>query len=291
MHLLRVIFFLLACSSFGNAAIALNSSTAEWYAITYIGAAQTDFVSDSRTGIDEADLVGSVVGASPLQTAFYYRYDSVSDQVGFRLRVASDSNPPGYTGALWVGFMFDAGDSIDLFTGYINKNSTNTLGFYDPGAGANTSPSTTTVVDNTPLYSEVVTASNFLWTPVTVGPTGNDPVTGGINDIGSYGGVDYFATWVLSFNSLRAAALTQGFTITSSSAFRFVVGTSEQPNSMNQDLNGVSGGTTSTSTFATLGAVSPTVTSLGGVIPEPSSSLLAMLGMMALLARRRRLGN
>lgn len=271
-------------------AIPLNSPTTDWYAITYPGAARTDYINDEQTGINESDLVGSAPGVTPVQTAFYFDFDGI--QIGYRVRLDGDSNPPGYTGAIWVGMMLDGNDSVDLFAGVIRKGPTNQIGFYKPGTGANVSPSTTTIVDDSPLYSETISASNYLWTPVTVGPSGNDPVTGGTADISGDGNTDYFATWVLSFSALQTAAASQGFTVTSSTPIRFVVGTSEQGNSMNQDLNGTSGNTTSTSTFASLGAVSPTVTAGGGVVPEP-----ATLGMVAIAlpiifgaSRRRRQG-
>jgi hypothetical protein len=273
-----------------QSAISLNSPTSEWYSIQY--ANQSDFVNDSRTGIVEADLVGSSVG-QPSQSAFYFRYDSAADQIGFRVRIQSDSNPVGFTGAVWVGFLFDAGDSVDLFTGYINKGPTTELGYYDAGTGANTSPSSTTI-NTTALFAQAVTGSNYLWTPVVVGPSGNDTVTGGTNDVGADGNVDYFMTWVLPFSQLQAAAATQGFTgptaITASSQFRFVLGTSENANNINQDINGTSGNTTSTSTFSTLGALSPIVTTSGGVlIPEPSSALLVAIAPLLWVLRRRRL--
>jgi len=269
--------------------IVLNSPTTDWYAITYVGSSRTDYLHDEQTGINESDLVGSAVGASPVQTAFYFDYDPVSNEIAFRVRVDGDSNPPGFTGAIWVGFLFDTGDSIDLFTGHIDKNSRNEIGFYHPGTGSNTSPSTTSIDDDTPIYSEAATSSNFLWTAVTVGPSGNDPVSGGTNDIGGDGKTDYFATWKFPFSRLESAALAAGnHTITANSTFRFVVGTSEQSNSMNQDLNGISGNTTSSLTFSALGAVSPTVSPSGGIVPEPQTAAM-LIGSLAFyfLAFRR----
>jgi hypothetical protein len=276
-------------------AIPLNSPTTDWTAVPYVGAARTDYLDDEQTGINESDLVGSAPGAAALQTAFYFDFDGVS--IGFRVRVDGDSNPPGYTGAIWVGLMLGTNDdTVDLFAGVINKGPTSQIGFYKPGPGANVSPSTTTIVDGSPLYAENISASNFLWTAVTVGPSGNDPVPGGTANISSGGSKgdkdnDYFATWVLPFSQLQAAAASLpngGFTVTSSTPIRFVVGTSEQANSMNQDLNGTSGNTTSASTFATLGAVSPVVTASGGVVPEPAVVGLVAVAVPLVFGMRRR---
>jgi hypothetical protein len=161
------------------AAIPLNSPTTDWYAIEY-ATNRSDYINDQQTGDAEGDLVGTVNGDTPLQTAFYFDYDTTL--IGFRVRVDADSNPAGYTGAVWVGLMLDAGDSIDLFAGVINKGPDNEIGFYNPGTDLNTSPSTTSIEDDTPIYSETISASNYLFTAVTVGPTGNDPVVGGTND-------------------------------------------------------------------------------------------------------------
>ncbi len=272
------------------ASISLNSPTTSWTAITYVGAARTDFLNDEQTGINESDLVGSAVGVAPVQTAFYYKYDAASDSIAFRVRVDGDSNSVGYTGAIWVGLMLDGNDSVDLFAGILNKGSKSVVGFYNPGDGANVSPNTTTIDTKNAIYSEAISASNYLWTGVTVGPTGNDPVAGGTADISGDGNQDYFATWIMPFSKLQSSAASRGITgITASSQIRFVVGTSEQGNSLNQDINGTSGNTNSTSTFASLGAVSPVVTAAGGVVPEPASlGYVLTAGLMFAVRRRRR---
>lgn len=280
---------LVVSSSVTFGAIPLNSPTTDWTAVTYIGSAQTDYIDDEQTGINESDLVGSAVGVTPVQTAFYFDYDGVL--IGFRVRVDGDSNPPGFTGAIWVGLMLDGNDSVDLFAGVIDKGPTEEIGFYSPGTGANISPSTTSIEDDVAIFSQPISGSNYLYTAVTVGPSGNDPVTGGTSDVGGDGNTDYFVTWVLPFSELQASAASLGFTgITEDSQMRFVVGTSEQGNAMNQDLNGTSGNTTSTSTFTTLGAVSPTITAGGGVIPEPGTLSYAVvaLGCFWMAGRRVR---
>lgn len=276
-----------------EAAILLNSPTTEWYAIQYLGASRTDYLNDQQTGHNESDLVGSAVGVSPVQTAFYYRYDGASNQIGFRVRVDGDSQSAGFSGAIWAGFMFDSNDSVDLFAGVnaTGQPASQGIGFFDPGTGANTSPNTTSIDNKNPLYYEVFSPSNFEWAAVTVGPGGNDPVSGGTDDIGGDGDVDYFATWILPFTELQDAALAQGFTVTPGSAFRFVLGTSNQANSLNQDLNGVDGGVNSSVTWSELGATSPLLTKSVGIVPEPSTYALiltALGGGLGYAARRRK---
>jgi MYXO-CTERM domain-containing protein len=63
-----------------------------------------------------------------------------------------------------------------------------------------------------------------------------------------------------------------------------VIGTSTQPNALNQDLGGPDGATTSALTWAALGAVSfPESPS-----PEPAGLAPAALALAALVALRRR---
>lgn len=276
----------------GLAQISLNSSTSGWTVVSYIGSARTDYLNDEQTGINESDLVGSAVGVNPVQSAFYYDYDSTSNQIAFRVRLDGDSNPPGYTGAIWVGLMLGGtsggNPTVDLFAGVINKGSVSRVGFYNPGTGANVSPSTTTIDNTNPVYSEAISSANYLFAPVTLGPAGNDPVTGGTNDVGGDGNTDYFATWVLPFDQLQATAFARGFTnFTANSTISFVVGTSEQGNAMNQDLNGTSGNTSSASTFAALGAVSSPLTASGGIIPEPGTLAYIPMAFAVFFLRRR----
>jgi len=258
-----------ATPSFG--AIALNSPTTDWNPIVYPGATRSDYLKDQQTGDGESDLVGSAPG-QPMQTAFYFRLEG--DEIAFRVRVNTDSNSVGYAGAIWVGLMLDDDDSVDLFAGLYSSSSGKETygGYYNPGSGANTSPSTTTVETSRPISTQTLSSSTFLFTPVTIGPSGNDPVPGGITDVGEDGKNDYFATWVLSFSQLVSAAATLDFTVTKDTPFRFVVGTSQQAQSMNQDLNGAEKITKAneTMTFAALGAVSPFITAEGGIVPDPT---------------------
>ena len=289
---LRGLLLLIFLAGHGLAQISLTSPTTGWTPVSFIGSARSDYLNDEQTGINESDLVGSAVGVNPVQTAFYYDYDGTSNQIGFRVRLDGDSNPAGYTGAIWVGLMLGGmnggNPTVDLFAGMINKGSVSRVGFYHPGTGANVSPSTTTIDNTNPIYSEAISAANYLFAPVTLGLAGNDPVSGGTNDVGGDGNTDHFATWVLPFGQLQAAAFARGFTnFTSGSTIGFVVGTSEQGNAMNQDLNGTSGNTTSTSTFASLGAVSPPITASGVIIPEPGTLAYVPLAFAALLLRRR----
>ena len=69
---------------------------------------------------------------------------------------------------------------------------------------------------------------------------------------------------------------------------RYVAATSTQTNSLNQDLGGIDGGNTSTTSWEDLGGFTETVTPHGTVVPEPSSGILAFGALAATLFIRRR---
>lgn len=289
-----LIAVLFAASNAVFGAIMLNSPTTDWHPVLYPGS-RSDYIDDQQTGSAEGDLVGSDVGNPVVQAALYFKYDALSDQIAFRTRVGEDSQPKGkYKGAFWIGFMLDSNDSVDLFAGFVNSGSSNTIGFFHPGATANISPNSASV--GAALYSENgVENSNFLWTAVTVGPSGNDPVLGGIDDIGNNGQTDYFMTWVLPFSKLQTAATSLGFTITADTPFTLIAATAQNSQNINQDINGVGAeGNDSNRTFSELGAVSSPLTAAGGpiAIPEPGTVALCAIGaayaLFHMRSRRRR---
>jgi hypothetical protein len=57
---------------------------------------------------------------------------------------------------------------------------------------------------------------------------------------------------------------------------------------LNQDLNGVGANFDPNATWSSLGVVSGLVTSTGTPIPEPSSSLLLMIGVGGIMGYRAR---
>ena len=208
------------------------------------------------------------------------------------MRLAADSNPGGLNVVAWVGMDVNLDGKIDLFAGAFEGA---TIGFYPAGNGANISPSTTSIVSSPP-YSEVtVTPLNFNFAPVTLT---NDPVCTNTNiDGGSGGGTnhtDHFVSMKFAFSSLVSAVSTMSLPGVSSfnqnSLLQYVVATSNQKNCLNQGLNGMSGGTSSTSSFASLGLYTPVFSGSGAAapVPEPSYVISAFGGLAAIALRRRR---
>ena len=282
------------CSQ-GSAAISIGSPTTQWKAIVYANPSSTDPINDHQTGISEGDIVGNASHA-----AYYTIFDDggtignlTDGEIGFRVRVAADSNPPGLNVVVWVGLDVNVDGKIDLFAGAFEGA---TIGFYPAGNGANISPSTTSIVSSSP-YSEVtVTALNFDYSPVTLT---NDPAATNTNlDGGSGGGTNHtdhfasmkfdFATLVSAVNSLTLPGVGS---FNQNSPLQYVVATSNQKNALNQDISGINGGTSSSVTFASLGAFAPVSSASGApmAVPEPSYLILCH-GMIFALAFRRRRG-
>jgi hypothetical protein len=69
------------------------------------------------------------------------------------------------------------------------------------------------------------------------------------------------------------------------SVWAWVAGTSTQPNALNQDLGGPNGGTTSSQSWSSLGALSTPFSPI--MVPEPRSAELLLMGLAGLAAARR----
>jgi hypothetical protein len=260
----------------------IASPTTEWTPVMY-GNSYPDFSQDQQTGSTESDLVGNTNNPS-----FYTKFDdagtpSLTDgTLGFRVRLGNDKNPAGFSGVLFVGLDANLDGVLDLFLGANNSGSNKNIEIYNPGTGANTSPSTTTIT--APTLSLSQTASNYNWQVVS---TAIDPTVNNL-DINADGNNDYFLSFSIPFSNVVAALATHGITFNQNSAVRYVVATATQPNGLNQDLNGVQGGVNSSLTWADLGAITLPYTAGGVAIPEPSAFTLVLVGLgLAMMIRRK----
>ena len=276
----------LLASAAGAAPIDPGSSTTLWIPVQY-PTLLPDFADDQRTGIPEADLVGDA--SNP---AFYFRFDdagtpSLTDgAIAFRARVGADKNPAGFDHFIGVGIDANNDNALDLFLAVENSGNPDRVGIYDAGSGANTSPSSTTI-NSTPLFSYALSVSNFNFGPVNA--TIDPPATS--FDLDVDGETDYFVSFVIPFADVVSALAAQGIGgFDDTDTMRFVVGSSTQANALNQDLGGPNGGTTSTSTWAALGAISNNASASGGFVPapEPGTGVLLGLALASLAAERRR---
>jgi hypothetical protein len=260
------------------------SSTTNWTAIRYGGANGFDPSVDQQTGSAEGDIVGNATHGS-VYTFFADRNtpSKTDGDLGFRLRLGADTSPAGFKTAAFIGIITNrSSGKIDLFLGVNNSGSADTLGIYAPGTGLNISPSTTTIV-SPPLVSYALTSSNYNWSPVT---SAMDPTATNF-DIDAGGQNDFFLTFSIPFSDIVAQLAARGITgINEDTPFSYVIATSTQGNSLNQDLNGVTGNVNSSQTWGQLGALSDPTIPIAAV-PEVDATVCVVLLLVAIVAHRQ----
>ena len=285
---LLILLGVLAMVSSQSAFAQINpvSSTTGWAPLLYGSGNFPDPSGDQQTGSTEGDIVGDTSHPS-----LYMRYNdggfgsSTDGWIGFRFRVGGDPNPAGFKAVALVGLDADLDGRLDLFMGVNNSGSANEIGIWDPGTGLNLSPSTTTVA--TPAENTYVqTGANYGWTPVSA--LSDPPALS--YDLNADGSTDRFLTFVIRFSDVTAAMMNRGISFDVNSIMRLVAFTSNQINSLNQDLNGVMGGVNSNLTWDQLGGMSQPYTPTSIIpVPEPSTLTIACLagGLLLLFPRRQ----
>jgi len=270
-----------ACSITAVAATisSVTDPTGNWTSVPVIG---LDPVTDQQTGQVDADLVGIV--ADP---GFYTAFDGTN--IYFRARLGAVTNGGAFKGLLWIGIDANKDGALDLFIGVNNQGSTTELGFFAPGAGLNNSPSTTSIAAGLAQYAIAETATNFNYQAVnnTLDPT---ITTLDINN----DGIDAFLSFRVPFLGASGTASLQGalagldgISVTKDTQFSYVLATSTQSNSLNQDIGGVNNKTFNPAlTYTQLGAISPPVTGTGVVAPEPGTLGYFSISLALLAALR-----
>jgi hypothetical protein len=284
---------LFALAQHATAALTIDSPSSVWTAITYADPNQADPAGDHQTGAVEGDIVGNATHAS-LYTKFHNGdtpMNLTDGEIAFRVRVGGDSSPAGLKSVVWVGIDANIDGKIDLFAGALEESF---VGIYPAGGDANTSPNTTSINSSQPYHQLAVTAANFHFAAID-GTL--DPSATNFNlDGGSGGGAnhtDHYVSFKFSLGSLATAV--NGLNLAGIGSFnentpmRFIAATSNNANVLNMDLNGVTGGINSTTTWVGLGGFSNTYSSTGSiiVIPEPSGFALVSLSSLLLVLQRR----
>lgn len=254
--------------------VDVTSPTTDWTPITYANNNYPDPSNDQQTGSGEADIVGNQSHSSVYVAFGDAGTPSLTDGVlGLRIRLGADDNPVGFKGALFVGIDANGDGALDLFIGVDNSGASATIGIWNPGAGSNTSPNTTSIV-SAPLVSYTLTALNYSWTAVN---TTIDPTVGTSTDLNGDGKNDYFLTFTLPFADIVAQLGAKGITVDENSSFAYVVATATQANALNQDLNGVGHTYDGNATWTSLGIIANPITAGGVPVPEPNAAFIAAI--------------
>lgn len=251
--------------------------------------ANYDFMADQQTGDPASDIVGTGSDFGFFTTFNDNGNASRTDgTLGFRIRLddhGGNSNNISFSRNAWIGMDADFDGDLDAFLGLNMQGSAAILGIYAPGAGSNTSPNTTSIANNASI-TYPITSSNYNYRPVnylTDGGTTNDLTTNKSGD------TDYYVSFMVAFSDVVAFLKSRSISITDQSPVRYVVATSTQSNSLNQDLGGVNGGINSNTTWTQNGGFTPVVDATGIAIPEPGPHLLAIAGILASSFIRRRI--
>lgn len=247
----------------------------------------SDTTPDQQTGQGSDDFASSATYAG-----FYQKAGTIGgiDHLLFRARFDKYDGPDqwGNGGNLGIGIDVNGDGALDLImmmsesSGNVN-NRARTIRWGDPGTGANTGPSTTSWTFPTQTA-----------TSLTVNTTYDVMQTGDGSLLNST--ADMFLSFAVSFSNLQSAVRAYTpfttFTMGYDTRLSYIAFTSTQDNSLNQDLFGTTGNTTSTLTWAQLGAITGPANAYG-IVPEPSTyaQMAALLGMAGWSWwRRRRLG-
>jgi hypothetical protein len=271
----------LCATSAWSATILPDSPTTDWQVVAY-PILDPDPIADEQTGISEADIVGDLT-----TPALYWQFDDngtpfdhTDGNIGFRVRLAQDKAPGGFDAYFVVGLDADVDGDVDLFIGVNNRGNVDEIGIWDPGTGANTGPSTTSIATPS-LVSYPQVAANYDWRAVdgTIDP-------GAPTDFDGGGDNDYFLTFVVPFADIVAqlGAQTVPILFDDQTVMQFVAATANQPNSLNQDLGGIDGGVNSAATWEALGGFTTPI----AANPEPDTGLLVVAGLIGLALYRRR---
>ncbi|MEY2526961.1 MAG: hypothetical protein QOE73_1732, partial [Verrucomicrobiota bacterium] len=249
--------------------VDVTASTTNWTIISY-GSNNPDPSNDQQTGSSEGDIVGNAQHPSAYTMFGDAGTPSLTDgTLGFRIRLGADVNPSGFKTAIFVGIDANHDGALDLFLGINNSGAADTIGIWNPGAGLNTSPSTTTITA-TPLLSYTQSAANYNWTAVNIAI---DPTVGSATDLDGGGQNDYFLSFSIPFNDVVVQLAARGITgFNRNSTLSYVIATATQANSLNQDLNGVGKNYDGALSWSALGVVSNPISPAGLPVPEPHTA-------------------
>ena len=255
---------------------------------------QNDYSNDQQTGQGGSDIVGNTTNP-----AFFTAFDGTN--VYYRVRLgATDKagSQTAYSGLFWVGIDANGDGALDLFLGVNNQGSNKLLQFQSPGTGANNSPSTTSIGNAIAQYQIAETTFNYKYASVS---TALQPGLVDV-DLNTDTKIDSFLTFRIPFAGAAGTATLQGalagiagIHINQSSSLSYVIATSTQQNSLNQDIGGLPKTFVGTKTWKELGAITPALHLDGSVVtgietPEPGTWIQLCSGatVLALCMLRKR---
>lgn len=131
--------------------------------------------------------------------------------------------------------------------------------------------------------SYLQSSANYSWTAVT---TVNDPSVGTATDLDGGGQNDYFLNFAVPFNDIVTQLAAAGISgVDQNSVFSYVIATSTQGNSLNQDINGIGKGYDPNATWSSLGVFADPTSPVAAVPEVNSVMVIAIAGALLIGAR------
>jgi hypothetical protein len=257
MKRLLLFFILLVSSLLGQSVI---DATSTFNAV--LGPTRTallDVVGDQVTGQGQDDFVVN---------GLYMKYGLVNGAQSQIVRAIFDKyESKGFGGYFRLGVDANGDGNVDLYYGVDDAGRSTGIMFQNPTGTSNTIGGTTLGS----YYNKVsLTSTNYNYTSVSG---------------------DGQLTFIVVFSTVQSALSTLGITVDENTYMRYIFGTSTNLNTINQDLYGVNG-LSSTATFTDSGAFSDYENFRGGrpIVPEPSTyaQVGAMLGMSVYVMYRKK---
>ena len=225
----------------------------------------TEITTDQQTGQGADDFA-----ADATYSGFYQKAGTIGGVDHLLMRARFDkfdgADQWGNGGNFGIGMDVNGDGALDLImmvtesSGNAN-NRTRTIRWGDPGTGANTGPSTTTWTFPTQTAINLTLNTTYDVTQAYDGSMLN-------------GTADMFMSFAVSFANLQAAVRAYTpfttFTMGYQTRMSYIAFTSTQDNSLNQDLFGTTGNTSSSLTWSQLGAITGPANAFG-IVPEPST--------------------
>ena len=239
--------------------INLASPDSQWTPIIFSSGGTNDYTDD-----DQAGSIGDIVGNATVPGAMWQFNGSgtpslTDGDIAFRLRLGSpNGNKTYFSGIALFGLDFNLDAKIDTYVAAGRSSNTDYVWIANPGTGLNISPSTSTfdLTNAWRTYTGTFGATSNLYYAAT---------TDGIDVDGGTSGKDMYFAFQMPFADLVSTVGTRlGMSINETSAISFVVATSNQVNSLNQDIAGINDKTAVlTQTWSTLGSITPPVSANG----------------------------
>jgi hypothetical protein len=276
----------LAGGAWASSITSIVDTTNHWNVVPY--RTPVDCANDQRTGKGDGDIVGTVENPG-----FYSNFDGT--YVYYRVRLGATNidnrSNPVYSGMFSIGIDGNRDGALDLFLSIDNQAGNHHLQFQDAGPNTNDSLATTTVRKVQPQYRIAENGTNFNYAFVS------SALQPGITSINLNGDryTDAFLSFRVPFSGAAGTATLQGamqslagIALSVQTPLAYVIGTSTGGTPLlNEDIGGIDNRRfVSTQTWRQSGGLSAAVHIDGTHAPEPGPGLLALTGLLLLVAAK-----